>query len=376
MVEVRKVWQISPPAAMMDSVAEFCLRHSVALLWPGDSGPYAPDRYLGNFAECDWVRWFAETVSAGDAILLRIGPTAIRAVGLVGSEYSYEDRFDDVCGFDLQHCRRVRWFRLPEDYDLGAGAFTRGRFSAVRSSAVRDYVCRFLGSPPTDWQTAMLPELPPEEPPLDAVPQELQGIVSQALDLASLYSDRQSFGEPPSEDELVAHFVVPFLRASGWPPECIAVKWRWIDAAVFASLPRTPENCVLVVEAKRLGAGVEGALEQAKGYVQSLGVPCNVVVTDGFRYRMFSCEDGFAPVAYANLSRLKQPAVELFRRMTKPWRRGTGWNLGINPLRPVRRSAKDARSTRTSSPLRSNRSWRGQLQKTTATPTNSWTERS
>ncbi len=143
-------------------------------------------------------------------------------------------------------------------------------------------------------------------------------MVGQALDLACLFPDRQSFGEPPAEDELVTHFIVPFLRALGWPPECIAVKWRWIDTAVFAILPRTAENCKFIIEAKRLGAGVEGALVQAKGYVQSLGVPCDVIVSDGLRYRMFSGNDGFAPVAYANLTRLKQPAVELFRRMRKP----------------------------------------------------------
>jgi hypothetical protein len=49
-------------------------------------------------------------------------------------------------------------------------------------------------------------------------------------------------GEPPSEDELIAHFVVPFLRTLGWPPERIAVKWRYIDVAVFQALPRIPEN--------------------------------------------------------------------------------------------------------------------------------------
>jgi hypothetical protein len=35
---------------------------------------------------------------------------------------------------------------------------------------------------------------------------------------------------------------VPFLRALGWPPERIAVKWRYIDVAVFRSLPRTPRT--------------------------------------------------------------------------------------------------------------------------------------
>jgi hypothetical protein len=104
----------------------------------------------------------------------------------------------------------------------------------------------------------------------------------------------------------------------GWPPERIAVKWRYIDVAVFDRLPRVPENVRFVVEAKRLGAGVEGALEQAKGYVESLGVLRDVVVTDGIRYRMYSGERGFDPVAYANLVRLKQSAIELFDRLKKP----------------------------------------------------------
>lgn len=48
-----------------------------------------------------------------------------------------------------------------------------------------------------------------------------------------LLQDRQAFGEPPSEDELIVHFVVPFLLALGRVPELIAVKWRRIDVAVF-----------------------------------------------------------------------------------------------------------------------------------------------
>ena len=153
---------------------------------------------------------------------------------------------------------------------------------------------------------------------MDAVPPALADIVAQAQDLFGLYWDRQNFGDHPTEDELVAHFVIPFLRALGWPLERIAVKWRWIDVAVFTALSRTPENCRFVIEAKRLGAGVESALEQAKGYVESLGVPRDIIVTDGIRYRMYSCENGFAPVAYANLIRLKQTATDLFTRLRRP----------------------------------------------------------
>ena len=60
------------------------------------------------------------------------------------------------------------------------------------------------------------------------------------------------------------------------------------------------------------------ALEQAKGYVEALGATRDVIVTDGIRYRMYEGERGFAPVAYANLARLKQPAADLFTRMQRP----------------------------------------------------------
>jgi len=153
---------------------------------------------------------------------------------------------------------------------------------------------------------------------LDKVPPAIEGIVAQAQDLVGLFLDHQNFGDCPTEDEMVAHFVVPFLQALGWPPERIAVKWRYIDVALFESLPRIPENCRFVIEAKRFGAGVEGALEQAKGYVETLGLSCDVIVADGIRYRMYSCENGFAPVAYANLIRLKQTATDLFTRLGRP----------------------------------------------------------
>ena len=51
------------------------------------------------------------------------------------------------------------------------------------------------------WQTAPLPELPAEEPPLEDVPAMLAGIVAQAADLVPLCQDSQRFGELPSEDE-------------------------------------------------------------------------------------------------------------------------------------------------------------------------------
>jgi hypothetical protein len=314
----RGVWQLAAGQASRPYPDVF-LRHGVGLIGPGDAGPWKPERDDDEF-EGGFVRRFASEVQVGDVFLLRTGISRICAVGIVASEYLYLNQFDDVNGWDLQHARRVRWCKLPQEHPFTIPVFGANptRCSRTWNEEVLDYADRFLNSPPTNWQTAALPELPAEEPPLEDMPTALQGLVAAAHDLVPLLWDRQAFGEHPSEDELIAHFVVPFLRALGWPPERIAVKWRCIDVAVFQALPRTPENCHFVIEAKRLGAGVEGALEQAKGYVEALGAPRDVVVTDGIRYRMYSCQSDFEPVAYANLGRLKKSAADLFARMKRP----------------------------------------------------------
>jgi hypothetical protein len=178
---------------------------------------------------------------------------------------------------------------------------------------------RFVNSHPADWQTATLPQLPSDRVPLAEVPPALTDVVSLAHDLGwGLYWDRQRLGEHPTEDEIVAHLIVPFFRALGWRPEQIAIKWRYIDLALFRELPRTPENCAFIVEAKQLGAGVEGALEQAIGYAKAINSACDVVVTDGVRYRLYDNSNSYRPAAYANLCRLKKEATLLFDRLKRP----------------------------------------------------------
>ena len=311
------VWQLAGGPASRP-YAEVFLQHGIGLIGPGDAGPWNPERSDDEF-EGGFVRRFAKEMQVGDVLILRTGMASILAVGIVASNYLYLNQFDDVNGWDLQHARRVRWSKLPKEYTFDTAVFgaNPARCSRIWNEELKDYAERYLNSPPTHWQDAPLPELPPEESDIEELPPFLEGLVAKANDLVGLYWNRQNFGDLPTEDELVAHFVVPFLRNLGWPTERISVKWRRIDVAVFKSLPRTPENCRFVIEAKRLGAGVEGALEQAKGYVQELGVPCDIIVTDGIRYRMYACDREFEPFAYANLVRLKQSAVKLFDRMRR-----------------------------------------------------------
>lgn len=311
------VWQLAAGQSTRP-YGDVFLKYGVGLIGPGDAGPWNPERDDDEF-EGGFVRRFANEMQNGHVVLLRTGMATISAVGIVASDYVYLNQFDDVNGWDLQHARRIRWCKLPQEYTFSSPVFGANptRCSRTWNEEVMDYAERFLNSPPFNWQNAPLPELPADEPSLPEIPEALQGLVGQAHDLSFLYWDRQGFGGYPSEDEMVAHFIVPFFRALGWPPERIAIKWRYIDVSVFDKLPRVPESCRFVIEAKRLGAGVEGALEQAKGYVEALGVHRDVVVTDGIRYRMYSCEKHFAPLAYANLIRLKKSATDLFSRLKR-----------------------------------------------------------
>jgi len=55
------------------------------------------------------IRRFAEDISPGDIIVLRVGTQYVYGVGEIVGDYDWSDLFSDVQGWDLQHFRRVRW---------------------------------------------------------------------------------------------------------------------------------------------------------------------------------------------------------------------------------------------------------------------------
>src|SRR5689334_19657527 len=110
----RSVWQISG-GPVSRSHADVFLKYGVALVGPGDAGPWTWARDDDEF-EGGFVRRFASELAVGDVLLLRSGIAAIAAVGLVADDYLYLNAFDDVNGWDLQHVRRVRWCNLPGEY--------------------------------------------------------------------------------------------------------------------------------------------------------------------------------------------------------------------------------------------------------------------
>ena len=309
------VWQVSG-GPVDRPYAEVFLQYGVALIGTGGGAWRPRHSHTGGRG---FLRRFVEELQVDDLVLLRTAVDTVAAVGLVASDYEYLEPFDDVNGWDLRHGRRVRWYRLPEPYCFAAAVFGANptRCSRVQTPEAVNYARSFLASGLAHWQQEQLPPIPTVEPLLDEVPEELRDVVGLAWDLAGLYGDEERMGDAPNENEMVAHFVVPLLRALGWPPENIGVEWRRVDVALFEALPRSPGSCRFVIEAKRLGTGLEGARKQAEDYVARLGVSRDVVVTDGFRYRAFDCERGLEPVAYANLARLKQSSLALFDELRR-----------------------------------------------------------
>lgn len=95
-MDAQNVWQVSAGPGDRSYADQF-LKYGVALIGPGDAGPWDHDRTDDEF-EGGFVRRFASELQIDDVLLLRTGVSAIRAVGLVASEYQYLPQFDDVNG--------------------------------------------------------------------------------------------------------------------------------------------------------------------------------------------------------------------------------------------------------------------------------------
>jgi hypothetical protein len=318
MPEQATVWQVAG-GTLDRSYDDVFLKHSVALIGPGDAGEWSPERDDGEF-EGGFVRRFASEVKVGDVFLLRTGATSVRAVGIVASEYIYLEQFAEVNGWDLQHARRIRWLPFSPTQEWREAVFgpRPSRFSRAGKPEIIEFALGFLHSEPSSWREARLPPLPPPQPALAEIPREIAPLVAEVGKLSPMFGDPEKFGALPTEDELLAHLIVPFFKAFGWPTELLAVKWQNIDLTVFRDLPRVPENVHFVVEAKRLGSGIEGALGQAKSYLRGLGVQRDIIVTDGMRYRLYAADRELAALHYAHLGWLREPAKELFAAVRPP----------------------------------------------------------
>lgn len=282
------------------------------LMGPGEYGPFDDVEYVRQVEagrltanKLGQLRTFSQQVGSGDVILLRQGHEVVDIGVAFEAPYSWEqERFDDVYGWDLHHCRRVRWFGLTNELQLaqrGSTIFGDRKqiptFTSVSDRKVLDRIEPLLGSVPD----RPLRDLPPKSPSplgLDEVGAGLfrMGLSNESVErvmaairrqrrLADWYKQADLTNGRPTEHEVVAHMILPLLLALGWSEQFVAVEWSKIDLAGFIKTPTVAANCILICEAKGLGHGLDGAFEQARRYVQDLGLEAcqKIVVTDGLR---------------------------------------------------------------------------------------------
>ncbi len=322
------VWQISCGETGR-TYDQLFLDHDVMLLGPGNPGRFTPETYEDH-RRISQVRQFATEVSQGDLVLLRRVHRVV-AIGVIdGQGYSWNDAFEDVHGWDLQHTHRVSWQtqlaseldRIQAERDLFSSRKQIPAFTRVNDQAVLDPIKSALQScasrPLKD-----LPDFVPSELTMETLGRELfsHGLPNLAVDrvieaitrqrrMLHWYEEHGGESDRPTEHEVVAHMILPFLLALGWSEQLVAVEWKKVDLAGFSATPTTSDRCVLVCEAKGYRDGLQNTLEQATGYVHDLELRgCRkILVTNGARLYLYEPDmnDAWALSGYANIRKLRR----------------------------------------------------------------------
>lgn len=230
------------------------LDHDVMFVGPGRFGPYAPEQYEENpearaegEGKITYIRQFATEVRPGDLVLLRSGYNVL-SIGTVESDYFHTTAFDDVYGWDLEHCRRVIWQRQHDNAlqsiqaksDLFAGRTKMPSFSRVHEpknlNPVRDLLSQITLRESNDLPQPPPPPLTPEELS-DALFREglgydaclhVERAVRKLRGLLNWYNQERSPGRS-TEHEVVAHLILPLMLALGWSEQLLALEWNRID---------------------------------------------------------------------------------------------------------------------------------------------------
>lgn len=318
------IWQQAAGDTDRD-YADLCLRWGVILNGPA---------YAGSWPECraaltadGWssrkltdLRRFAEEISDGDLVILRLGTSSVLAVGQVVGEYEWRPEFGDIDGWEIQHVRRVRWLwesikepKTFETYALKQGDTTQ----RLNSTVVEEWLANL--DIPTKKYERELPNLPnmgeSKEIGISDVSEFLfdHGVASDSIatlvaNIGELIRIAKWYQRTsmPSEHETVAYLVIPLFRALGWTPQRMAVEWSRVDVALFNKLPRDDDNLTVVVEAKKMNASCLSAMSQAQTYAQGKSGCHRLIVTDGLRYGVYTrnSSETFVLAAYMNLTRL------------------------------------------------------------------------
>lgn len=324
-MEIKKVWQVAAGDTDRNYV-DLCLEWDVILNGPGSAGrwPDCREALTVSPKKITDIRRFAEDITDGDTVVLRMGTTDVLGVGIVVGGYLWNEEFGDIDGWELQHVRRVLWVWK---YNGNPKQFTTytlklGDTAQIMDAPEVEFWIKSLSISDKELKRQIV-DLP--EPSKGITIMEIsgylfdQGVASSAVDnvteqiddLIRIANWYQRADVQPSEAETIAYLVIPLLRAIGWTPQKMAVEWNNVDIALFKILPRSNEGLSVVVEAKQKNFSCLNAKSQAQSYAEQIGrETCSrLIVTDGIRYAVFSRKEGkfqSHPDAYLNITRLRE----------------------------------------------------------------------
>jgi len=321
----RRVWQVAAgdPGRFYTTLFR---DHDIMFIGPGDPGEFDDavyrrevERGLLTLNKMGGLKSFRFGPKPDDLVFMREAHKVI-ALGLIPDEarpehgYLWDDTFDDVHGWDLQHTRRVIWQEQLEgdirQLQANSKLLFKDRksipsFTSVSDSKVLNPISHLFDK----CKVRPLRKRPPPIPKpleLDELGAELfsKGLPNESVDkvlvaiqrqrrMARWYAECGRKTHRPTEHEVVAHMVLPLMLALGWSEQLLAVEWHKIDLAVFCATPTTEETCPLICEAKVIGHGLQDTYGQAKKYTERLRLTaCNkIMLTDGIRIYLYERGD-------------------------------------------------------------------------------------
>jgi len=323
-----KVWQIATGETGRD-YSEIFFDYDIMILGPSHLG----DATKNSYPEHRKVNNFALKPRPGDRVLMRFGKN-ILGLGEIPSNkenpYFFDETYECVYGWDLCHRRRIIW--TEEDYDLGklATVYKEGTvkpaFNQVHEKRIVEMVRNFDGSvfdrplkelPTIDYSKYKEEDLGIELFSAGISNKNIDDIIKalqQAERLELWYLSKQC-GRRPTENEIVSHMILPVFLGLGWSHQQIAVEWHKVDLAFFKTTPTTPDNCVMVLEAKGFGRGLGDTVYQPMKYVKNLGLKNvrYILTTDGSNLFVYEKDKKKwkpdNPVAYLSIRSLQREYV-------------------------------------------------------------------
>ena len=296
-------WQVAAGQGTRD-YSDVFLKYGVILIGPGNPGPVSENRtsYVKHPKGARVIA-FAEDLKHGDRVILKRGHRKkgrILAVGQVTGGYDWLEQFEDVDGWDLQHCRRVKWIKPANP--IPVEGLARGTISRTDEGnlILKDAADSLLKE--GNWaETSEIPQ-PANGISIDDLagslidnglrPANAEKVVEDIKQVRCLADWYRRYGRALSEHEIRTFLIVPILLALGWSEKSIKIEWKYTDVSLFREpLKRGVKagDPHVILESKRLQSGLNLAERQVVRKYASKSPGCNMLVTSsGARYQLYT----------------------------------------------------------------------------------------